>query len=1017
MWLIESAVRRWQISLLAALLLAVLGVQAFLSIPRSADPHFPTPLAFTTVFLPGADARDMEEHVAKPIERALQGLDHIREIRSLSSDGVTRVIAEFEHGTDAEQALDRVIREVNGQREQLPRGIARIEFTRPRTSEASVLQLALVSDDANWRRLVKYAQDLRDRLSAVPGVRSVAIDGAAAPEARVAVDSARLAAAGIPVASLASAIERGGLQLPPGAVTSSTRRYNVDAGGAYVSLDAIRAVPLRGGDGRTVRVGDVATVGWAEAEQAHIARFNGRRALFVSIRQKDASDVKSLRNRALAQVDRFRETLPPDIAVATGFDQSRDIDAKLHTLQRDFLLALALVLLTLAPLGGRAALIVIVSIPVSLASGILILWTLGHSLNQISLSGFIVSLGLLVDDSIVVVENIERRLRAGDDPRTAVIAGARGIAAAVVGATAVLLIAFLPLTVLPEAAGDFIRGLPLAVIATVASSLLVSLTIIPFLSSRLARPQGEHGSRLLRWLTAGIHNVYAPLLRRALARPKRWVWCSMALCVASLALVPAIGFSLFPSAEAPYFLVRVKTPEGSSLAFTDGVIRRVSAALAEEPAVATRMDNAGAGNPQVFYNAIPQPQSARQGEVFVTLHDWDRTEGPALIARLRRQFAGDPDAQITVQTFENGPPVEAPVALRVRGPDLDVLRRLSAQMAAEVRAIPGLRDVTDPVAWQRVDLDLRLDEDKAALLGISTGDARRVLRLAIGGETVARLTDEEGDSWPVTVRLPMGAAQDLGALDDIYVANAAGTNIPLLQIARPELKTVPAQISRREFERSVTVTANTEPGVRVSAATAAVRERLDRIALPPGYRITFGGDAEVASRNFAGLWSIAFFALFGILTVLVIEFGGFREAFVVAGVVPLGLLGGLLALFLTGNSLSFLATIGFIALAGIEVKNSILLVDFAGQQRAAGLPLRDAIERAGELRFLPVLLTSVTAIGGLLPLALGGSALYAPLAWVIIGGLLSSTLLSRIVTPAMYLLLVRGEPDQPAVNQ
>jgi multidrug efflux pump subunit AcrB len=1011
MRLIEMAVSRWQATTLVALLLIILGVQAYLTIPRSVDPHFPTPLVFTTVLLPGGDAQQMEESVAKPIERALQGIEHIREIRSESSDGATRVVAEFEHGTDAELALDRVTREVNAIQGRLPDGISSITFFRPRTSEAAVLQLAMISEGANWRRMAGYASDLRDRLSTVPGVRSVTIDGIAEPEVRIAVDPERLAALGLSEGALAARVQEAGLQLPGGAVTSGTRRFNLDTGGAFRSLEAIRAIVLRTDDGRAVSVGDVATVSWAEAERLHITRFNGRRAVFLTVRQKDGSDVKSLQRAANAEVERFRADLPPDMAVQTGFDQSRDIDAKLNTLQRDFLLALALVLLTLAPLGLRASLIVMVSIPISLASGIIVLWALGHSFNQISLSGFIVSLGLLVDDSIVVIENVERRLREGADRITAAVAGAREIAPAVLGATAVLLMAFLPLAMLPEAAGDFVRGLPLAVIATVASSLVVSLTIIPFLSSRFARVDGSHSNRLLVWLTDTIHRTYAPVLRATLARPRRWVLSSVLLCVAGLGIVPVIGFSLFPAAETPYFLVRVQTPNGSSLASTDRVVRRVSDSLAREPLVADRMENAGARNPQVFYNVVPTFASVREGEVFVTLTEWDKKRVESLLARLRRQFENDPDANITIVTFDNGPPIEAPVAIRLRGPDVDELRRLSAQVADELRSVPGLRDVVDPAAWEIPGLALNIDPDKAALLGVPQDEVRRILRLAIGGQDVGTFIDDEGESWPVTVKLPYEGAAPIAVLDKIYVPSSSGASVPLLQVVDPVLTSEPAKISRRDFERTVTITGWTEPGVNVASATADALERVSRIKMPEGYRLSLGGNAEASKRNFAGIWSIALLAMFGILIVLVIEFGTLTEALVVAGVVPLGIVGGLVALLATGNSLSFLAAIGFIALAGIEVKNSILLVDFAGRQKAAGLSAREAIERAGELRFLPVLLTSLTAIGGLLPLAVGGSALYSPLAWVIIGGLISSTLLSRIITPATYLLLVKERQE------
>jgi len=323
--------------------------------------------------------------------------------------------------------------------------------------------------------------------------------------------------------------------------------------------------------------------------------------------------------------------------------------------------------------------------------------------------------------------------------------------------------------------------------------------------------------------------------------------------------------------------------------------------------------------------------------------------------------------------------------------------------------VPGLRDIDSPVAYDRVDIDLGLDEAKAGLLGVAPGEARRAVRLAISGEQASRLRDDEGDSWPVTVRLPLDVNQPVSALGQVYVPTLAGGSIPLLEIATPRLKSVPPQITRYRLQRTVTITAYNQPGVLTSNLTNAVQKQLKNITLPNGYSLSLGGEAEAAARNFSGLGPIILLATFGIIGVLVLEFGRFKETAVVAGVVPLGTFGGLVALLLTGNSLSFLAIIGFVALIGIEIKNSILLVDFTSQLRARGMALREAIEKAGEIRFLPVLLTSVTAIGGLLPLALGGSSLYSPLAWVIIGGLVSSTLLSRIITPVMYLLAVRGD--------
>jgi multidrug efflux pump subunit AcrB len=482
---------------------------------------------------------------------------------------------------------------------------------------------------------------------------------------------------------------------------------------------------------------------------------------------------------------------------------------------------------------------------------------------------------------------------------------------------------------------------------------------------------------------------------------------AMAACIGVLVLIPVAGWQLFPQSDAPYFVIDIEAPEGSSVANTDRIVRRVAAAVRREPAVAAYMENAGAGNPQVYYNVRSVTEETRKGQVFVVLDGWHPRETPALLQRLRDRFAGDPDGDIVIRSFENGPPIDAPIAIRIAGPDLGVLKMIASETARIMRSVPGVRDVTNPLALDRVDLDLGLDADKAALLGIAPGEPRRALRLALAGERAGNFRDEEGDTYPLVVRLPMDERQPVSALGSVYIASATGGSIPLAQIATPRLKSVPPVIDRFDLERNVTVTAWNAPGFLTSRLTGEVVERLSAMSLPAGYTLSVGGEAEASAESFDGIGAIVLLAVFSIMAVLVAEFGNFREVAVVAGVIPLGMFGGVIALLLTGYPMSYMGIIGFVALIGIEIKNSILLVDFTSQLRARGVPLREAIEKAGEIRFLPVLLTSVTAIGGLLPLALGGSALYSPLAWVIIGGLVSSTLLSRIVTPVMYLLLAR----------
>lgn len=1009
----EFAIRRWQLTLVLFALLSALGYSAFSTIPRAVDPHFPLPVVVITAIQPGADAAEMEQTVAKPIEELMQGLEDVKEIVSSSNDSSAVIRAEFDWSGDPDRYFNDTVREVTAIRSRLPADLARLDFKKMRTTNASVLQIALVSETASWRRMEKYGRDVSEAFSRYAAVREAEVHGLSQPEVTVAVDPARLAELQLPASLIADALRLGGADVASGAVVSGTRRFNVEAGGAFKSLDAIRNLPLRANNGSILRVGDVAKVYWGAEEARTRLYHNGKRAIWITANQKAGTDATKLRDRLLEELEIQKKTLPPDIEVVVQFDQSRDIAKRLQELARDFMIALFLVMFTLLPLGWRAAAIVMVSIPLSLASGLLAVYASGFNLSQLVVAGFILSLGLLVDDSIVVIENIARHLRMGKERVQAAIDGAKEIQLAVLGSTGVLIFAFFPMLFLPEGAGQYTRSFIATIIYTVTASLVISLTIIPFLASRiLKREEDEHGNRLLQWLMRNIDHFYRPLLHKALEAPRKTVWGALAITVAAFGLVPVLGFSLFPDADASYFRVKIEAEQGTSLDETQRIVGQVSDILAKEPSIEVRAENIGRFNPSVFYNSFETVETTTEGEVLAVMDKWHGRESREMVERLRKQFDAISGARVKLVLFQNGAPINAPVEFRVVGPDLDVLKQLAAKVQAVLHDTPGTRDVVNPVANDRIDLDMRIDDAKAALLDIPAGSPRRTIRLALSGERAGTFRDSEGDSYPVTVRLPLDGTQPVSALDSIYLSSRSGAPVALGEITDPELVAVPPIIKRRNLERTVEVTAQTQEGALPSKVTRDAKARMEKIALPPGYSIRVGGEAEKINDTFSGFGPIILIALFIIFGILVAEFGQFREALVVAGVIPLGTFGGFLALLVTGNSLSFLAVIGFVALIGIEIKNSILLVDFTTQLRARGLGLREAIEQAGEVRFLPVLLTSVTAIGGLLPLALFGGNLYGPLAIVLIGGLISSTLLSRIVTPAMYLLVVRGREEK-----
>ncbi|MGQ0836455.1 MAG: efflux RND transporter permease subunit [Gammaproteobacteria bacterium] len=1007
MSLLEFPIRRYQFTLVAFLCLVVMGWFATTNVPREEDPFFRIPGFFITTIYPGADPKDLERLVTKPMEDRLAELDDVKEIQTTITDGVSFIMIEFESHTDAEKKYDEVTREVNALRPELPQDIAEIEIRKLSPGLVNIVQLALVSEDAPYRELEDHARELKDTLKTIDGVRTAEAWAYPERELRVQVDLKRMAELGLAPARVITALESENANVPAGFVDLGPRSFSLKTSGSYSSLDEVRDTVVASVDGRIVRVRDVAEVSWETQPWSYVGRFNGKRAVFVTANQKEGYNILEVRERVSDAIDHFEAGLPKRVKLERGFDQSRNVGERLSRLYTDLGVAIALVMLTLLPLGWRAAGIVMISIPLSLAFGIAVLYFLGYSLNQLSIAGFVVALGLLVDDSIVVVENIARHLREGSSRTQAALAGTKQIFVAILGCTATLIFAFLPLMALPGTPGKFIRVLPTTVVATIVGSLLIALFIIPFLASRVLKENADpHGNRILQRVMGAIERYYRPALHYCLARPKATAFVAIGgSLLLSAALVPVIGSSLFPKADTPQFLISVEAPNGTSLDGTDRALRFVEDKLAAMPEVKSWFANLGHGNPQIYYNHIVRNDAANYAEVFVQLHEYDTRKTPRRLDELRGELDDYPNARIYVKEFVNGPPISAPIAVRIIGRDLDAIEQLAGRVEQLIERVEGTRDVDNPLKVSRTNLRLNVDSQKASLLGVPTVEFDRAVRLSVAGIPVGTYKDPSGEQYDIMVRTPIGARADLDALGEVRVPSLSGGSLPISQLATLEFEKAPTQIQRYDRERAVTIDADVERGYNTAKVTAAVVEQLDAMKWPRGYRYLLGGEAESSAESFGGIGTAIIVALFGMFAILVLEFGNFKSTLIVLTVVPLGILGGLIMLLVTGNSISFTASIGFIALIGIEIKNSILLVDFTNQLREEGMDLNAAIERAGEIRFLPILLTSATAIGGLMPLAVQNVGLYSPMAWVIIGGLISSTVLARLVTPVMYKLM------------
>jgi multidrug efflux pump subunit AcrB len=1002
----EFSVKNYQFTIIIFVMVLAIGLNSLFNMPRGEDPTFKSPQFGVVVVYPGTSPTDMEELVVDPLEEKLNELDNVKKIRTDIDDGLAVLRVEFTYDSDPDKKYDEVLREINNIRGSLPEGILSLEVQKFTPSDVNILQVALLSETAPYRDLEKQAEELQERLVKIKSLKNVDTWAYPQQQVRVSVDLGKMASYRIGLNKVLGAIQSENANIPGGSIEMGTKKFNVKTSGDYASIEEIRNTVIQSSTGQTIYLKDIADVNFDYEEESYVARLNGKRAVFVTASQKDGMNIYQVRDQVNPVLEEFQKTLPAGIKYEKSFDQSESVSHRLSGFTRDFGIAIFLVLLTLLPLGFRASVVVMISIPLSLAIGLALLDFAGFSINQLSIVGLVVALGLLVDDSIVVVENIARFLRMGYNRKDAAIEATKQIGVAVLGCTATLIFAFLPLMFLPEAAGDFIRSLPMAVVTTVLASLFVSLTIVPFLSSLILKEEKhEEGNIFLRGLKRLIGGSYRRLLHCAIARPITTLLVALAIFVGSLALVPTVGFSLFPRSDKPQFLITVETPLGTSLYETDRIARDVEKVLAAKKGLQNFATNVGQGNPRIYYNVIQKNEAANFAEIFVQLKDMPLKEIESFVDELREEFNEYPNAKIQVKQFEQGPPIEAPIAIRIFGDNLDSLRSLAFQVENILKTTPGTIYVENPLTTLKTDLQVKINKDKAGIMGIPISEVDRTIRMGIAGLPVGIYREDNGDEYQINVSLPRGKRQTMKAFDQMYVSANSGALVPLKQLADVQLKASPTFIRHYDKDRFVTVSAFVQTGYLTSNVTNEILAKLDNFRFPQGYHYGAAGELESREESFGGLGTIVIVTVFGILAILILEFKTFKSTLIVLSVIPLGIIGAVLMLLFTGNSFSFTATIGLIALVGIEIKNSILLVDYTNQLRANGMSLDDAIQEAGETRFVPIILTTLTAIGGLIPLVLENSPLYSPLALVIIGGLISSTLLTRVVTPVLYKLL------------
>ena len=1003
----EYAVKNYQFTLIMFLMAVALGVTTLFNMPRSEDPEIEAPQYAIVVVYPGTSPEDMEELVVDPVEEKINELEDMKRIKTTISDGLAVFNVEYKYESDPDEKYQELVREMNGLRADLPQDIFSIDIQKFQPSDVNIVQIALISENASRAKLKFHAEALKDELEKISLLKNVEVQGLPEQIVRIELRLEKIAQMHIPLQAIIGTLQSEMANIPGGSVVAGSKSFSIKTSGNYTNLEEIKNTIVYAANGKNILLRDVADSYITFDETTHITRLNGHRCVFVIAAQKPGLNISQTQKVYAPAIEAFDKKLPSNIDMVHHFDQAENVNGRLAGLGKDFLIAIFLVSITLLPLGFRAATIVMISIPLSLAIGLVLLNLLGVSLNQLSIVGLVVALGLLVDDSIVVVENIERWMHEGHTRFEATIKATKQIGMAVVGCTVTLIIAFMPLLFLPEGAGDFIRGLPLAVIMSVVASMVVSLTVIPFLASRLLKDHGASGGNVfMQGLQKLIHGSYSRLLDKALKHPVITTVLAGVIFFGSLQIFPLIGFALFPASEKPQFIINAITPLQTNLEKTDSVARYVEEVVSRVPQVSYFATNVGKGNPRIYYNVVQENERTDFAQVFVQLDDdTSPAQKVSIINSLRDEFKSYAGAKIEVKNFEQGPPIVAPVEVRLFGDNLDSLRVYAGQIETLLKQTDGTIYVNNPVSNLKSDIRVVINQDKARMSGINTVDIDRTVRLAVAGLDMGNFSDAEGEDFDIYLTTPKKERATLASFDNLFINTSQGAPVPLEQIASLKLESSPLSINHYNKVRMVSVSSFVRKGLTNDEVIGNVVEKMQHLKLPEGYNFMMGGEVEASQESFGGLGPVIIVTVFLFVAVLILMFKTFKSMLIVLSVIPLGIVGAVLALLISGNPLSFVAIIGLIALAGVEVKNSILLVDFTNQLRQQGKSVDEAIREAGEVRFLPIVLTSLTAIGGLLPIALSVNPLISPLAVVLIGGLISSTILSRIVTPVVYKLI------------
>ena len=1021
MFISDFAIKRPIITVVTMIALVVFGLVALFRLETDEFPDVDAPIVFVGLPYPGASPEQVESEVVDRIEDRLSGISGLDEMRSTSSDGFAQIIVQFRFEKPTDEATQDVRDAISAIRSQLPQELLEPVIQRFDPAQLPIVSLALTSATLDPAQLTEIAErQIAGDLRGIPGVAQVNVAGADSATLNVVLDPARMAAAGVGPDQVVAALRAQNLAAPVGQVTTATTERSIRLEGRLERPEDFAALAVAQRGGVAIPLGQVATVEAGSADRRSAALYNGREAIGLDVVKSKGYSTTEVSEAVQARVEALRAALPPGARVETvrdaGVRVTRSVEDVQRTLVEGALLTVLVVFLFLN--SWRSTVITGLALPVSALASFVPLLAFGFTLNTMSLLGLSLAIGILIDDAIVVRENIVRHVEMGKDHMVAAREGTDEIGLAVAATTFSIVAVFVPVGFMSGFAGQWFKPFALTIAFAVLVSLFVSFSLDPMLSAYWPDPELEAGQR---------RNPIA----RALDRFNRWfdrqaeryrggvAWALdhrlIMILLAVGSLVGAVvlqgtfgGFGFSPDSDRSELNITVEAPPGASLEYTRFAAEQVARRVRTHPEVRYTYTTVGSASgsgavdaASIYVRLVPKADRGMSQQ-----------ELGAVLRREIRRVAG-----ATAYILEAGGPGggQKPLQLQLRGPDSRTLARLADSVAAVMRATPGAVDVGLSTKGQKPELRVAINRGLAGTLGVSVGQIAQALRPAFAGVDAGTWIDPGGESRYVRVRLAPGAREnpaDLARIPLLIQAPPAGgaapagpSVLPLGQLATITPSAGPAQIDHLDRSRVVTVSANIE-GASLGEVSQGVQQRLRGLRIPAGYTVSAGGQVADQQEVFGSIFTALGVAVLLMYLILVVQFGSFLDPIAILISLPLSLIGVVLALLITGDTLNIMSLIGVILLMGIVAKNAILLVDFAKwTHEQSGMSVRDALIEAGAIRLRPILMTTLALIAGMIPVALGlgeGADFRAPLGRAVIGGTITSTLLTLFVIPTVY---------------